>query len=62
MDKILPSLIVLLSDKSMITAANTIGALSEISMNKPDCAEEIIREAIKTLQILMDISLLTLNS
>ena len=46
----------------MITAANTIGALSEISMNKPDCAEEIIREAIKTLQILMDISLLTLNS
>ena len=47
MDKILPSLIVLLSDKSMITAANTIGALSEISMNKPDCAEEIITALLK---------------
>jgi hypothetical protein len=46
-DKILPSLIDLISDKSMITAANTIGALSEISMNKPDCAEEIITALLK---------------
>jgi hypothetical protein len=46
-DKILPSFMALLSDKSMITAANTIGALSEIALNKPAHAEEIITALLK---------------
>jgi hypothetical protein len=46
-DKILSSFIVLLSDRSMITAANTIGALSEIAINKPEYSEEIITALLK---------------
>lgn len=46
-DKILTSLIDLLSDKSMITAANTISALTEIVLNKPDYTEEIITALLK---------------
>jgi hypothetical protein len=46
-DKILPYLIALLSDKSMITAANTIGALSEIAINKPGFSDEIITALLK---------------
>lgn len=46
-DEILPSLIALLSDKSMITAANTIGALSEIVLNKPEHTEKIITALLK---------------
>ena len=46
-DKILPSLIALLSNKSMITAANTIGALSEIALNKPKYTEVIIPALLK---------------
>jgi hypothetical protein len=46
-DKILSSLNALLFDKSMITAANTIGALSEIAINKPEFSDEIITALIK---------------
>ena len=46
-EKILPSLITLLFGKSMITAANTIGALTEIAINKPEYAEEIITALLK---------------
>jgi hypothetical protein len=46
-DKILPSLIALLSDKKMITAANTIGALTEIVINKPEYTEMIINAFLK---------------
>jgi hypothetical protein len=46
-DKILPSLISLLSDKNMITAANTIGALADIAINKPEHVDEIITALLK---------------
>jgi len=46
-DKILPSLITLLSDRNMITAANTIGALTEIIINKPQYTEVIINALLK---------------
>jgi len=46
-DKILPSLIALLYDKSMITASNTIGALSEIALNKPEFSDEIITALLR---------------
>jgi hypothetical protein len=46
-DKILPSLILLLFDKKMITAANTIGALTEIVINKPEYTEMIINALLK---------------
>ena len=46
-DKILPHLIALLSDRKMITAANTIGALTEIVINKPGYTEVIINALLK---------------
>ncbi|MBM3709869.1 MAG: hypothetical protein FJW61_05560 [Actinobacteria bacterium] len=46
-DRILPSLIALLFNKSMITAANTVGALSEIAINRPEYTEEIINALLK---------------
>jgi hypothetical protein len=46
-DKILPSFISLLSDKNMITAANTIGALTEIAINKSERADEIVTALLK---------------
>jgi len=46
-DKILLSLIGLLSDKTMITAANAIGALSQIAKNKPEHRQEILKAFLK---------------
>jgi len=46
-DRILLSLIGLLSDKTMITAANAIGALSEIAKNKPERRQEILKALLK---------------
>jgi hypothetical protein len=46
-DKILPAFIALLSDRKMITAANTIGALTEIAINKPEYIEMIINSLLK---------------
>lgn len=46
-DKMLLSLLGLLSDKSMITAANTIGALSHIAKNKPEHKQEILKALLK---------------
>jgi hypothetical protein len=46
-DKILPTLIVLLYDRKMVTAANTIIALSEIGINKPEYSEMIINALLK---------------
>ncbi len=46
-DDILLSLIAFLSNKSMITAANAIGALSEIAKNKPEHRQKILKALLK---------------
>ena len=46
-DEILPSLIALLSDRTMITAANAIGALSQIAENKPEHRQEILKALLR---------------
>ncbi|PIZ42956.1 hypothetical protein CO015_01535 [candidate division WWE3 bacterium CG_4_8_14_3_um_filter_42_11] len=46
-DALVPDLITLLSDKTMITAANAIGALSEIAKNKPEDREKILKALLK---------------
>lgn len=46
-DRILLSLIALLFDKSMITAANAVGALSQIAKNKPEHRQEILKALLK---------------
>jgi len=46
-DEILLSLIALLSDKTMITAANAIGGLSQIAKNKPEHGQEILNALLK---------------
>ena len=46
-DRVLPHLIALLSERRMITAANTIGALTEIVINKPGYTEVIINALLK---------------
>ncbi len=42
-DKLIPALIDLLSEESMIAAANAIKALSEIAKNKPKYSEKILK-------------------
>jgi len=46
-DAIIPRLIALLSDKTMVTAANAIGALSEIAKNKAEHQEMILGALLK---------------
>lgn len=46
-DKLLPKLISFLNCGKMITANNTILALSEIALNKPEYQEKIFKELIK---------------
>jgi hypothetical protein len=46
-DRILPFIITFLSNKSMITAANTIGALSEIAINRSEFLDEIITSLLQ---------------
>ena len=46
-DEILFSLIALLSNKTMITAANAIGALSQIAKNKPEHRQEILKALLE---------------
>lgn len=46
-DIVLPVIIDALFDKSMITAANAIGALSEIAANKPQHQETILESLLK---------------
>jgi hypothetical protein len=46
-DKLLPKLISFLNCEKMITANNTILALSEIALNKPEYQEKIFKELIK---------------
>ncbi len=49
-DKLLPKLISFLNCGKMITANNTILALSEIALNKPEYQEMIVKEFIKVEQ------------
>ena len=55
-DKLLPKLISFLNCGKMITANNTILALSEIALNKPEYQKMIFKEFIKVEQYNYDIS------
>ena len=55
-DKLLPRLIRFLNCGKMITANNTILALSEIALNKPEYQEMIFKEFIKVEQYNYDTS------
>jgi len=55
-DKLLPKLISFLNCGKMITANNTILALSEIALNKPEYQEMIFKEFIKVEQYNYDTS------
>jgi hypothetical protein len=46
-DKNIGRLIAYLRDKSLITAANAIGALTEIAINKPKHQDEIVKALLK---------------
>lgn len=46
-DKVIPEMINLLHDKNLITAANAIGALSEIAQNKQNYGEKILQALLK---------------
>jgi len=45
--KILNKYISLLSDESMVTAANTIAALGKVALNKPQFRKKITEELVK---------------
>jgi len=46
-DKLIPKFITLLSGQSLITAANTIGALAEIAKNKPSYQNKILKALLQ---------------